>query len=409
MFKTIRNLVIIFVILVMLGFSLMVVSYTIPTDNAYASFSEDEVLADGLYHSMIPGYNSTRLDLYTDSKILSAVSYYDENNSLVYNAMKIYGTKGMNFDKYIKGEEKIIQPHSHYWYGNLVVLKPLFYFIDYNSFKVLELFFELIIVLAIIRQMIENNLKKFIVPFLLSLFLIHPEVIGYSLQYSTMFNIMTISVFILLKFRDVLFKNNRLFYYFLIIGMATSFFDLLTYPLVSFAVPMIFYLLLERDKSNLRDNIIKFFLFGLTWSLGYVGMWASKWILASIFLDENIVLVAFNKLLFRTSVSEFSRIDVILLNLSVYKHKSYLIIFCIIAAYYAKRIINSKEKIKMANLKRLLPFLLMAILPFLWYFFASNHSYIHFWFTYRELFIFFFAILCSFELIIKNEEVPIVE
>ena len=405
MIKTIRNLVLIFVILVMLGFSLMVLSCTIPTDNAYASFSQDDVLSDGLYPMLIPGYQSTELDMYTDSKILSEVSYYNRSQSLISNSMRNYGTKGKNFDKFIKGEENVFQDHPHYWCGNLAVLRPLFYFIDYNSFRVLELFFELIMVLAILRQMIERNLKKFIVPFLLALFLIHPETIGMTIQYSVVFNIMVILVYALLRFNDALFEGNRFFYYFLTIGMATSFLDLLTYPLVSFAVPMTFYLLLERNRSNLKDNVMKFILFGLTWSIGYVGMWASKWVISSILLNENIVAYSLNKLLFRTSNVEFARMDAILMNLSVYRHKSYLIIFALIAIYYAKRFIDLKERISLGNLKGALPFLLVAMLPFVWYLFASNHSYIHFWFTYRELVIFFFAILCTLELVIEKYDV----
>ena len=187
--------------------------------------------------------------------------------------------------------------------------------------------------------------------------------------------------------------------------MATSFLDLLTYPLVSFAVPMTFYLLLERNRSNLKDNVMKFILFGLTWSIGYVGMWASKWVISSILLNENIVAYSLNKLLFRTSNVEFARMDAILMNLSVYRHKSYLIIFALIAIYYAKRFIDLKERISLGNLKGALPFLLVAMLPFVWYLFASNHSYIHFWFTYRELVIFFFAILCTLELVIEKYDV----
>lgn len=38
-------------------------------------------------------------------------------------------------------------------------------------------------------------------------------------------------------------------------------------------------------------------------------------------------------------------------------------------------------------------FLLIAIIPFVWYMVLANHSYVHYWFTYRELAIFIFAIL----------------
>ena len=84
------------------------------------------------------------------------------------------------------------------------------------------------------------------------IFIFHsPEVIGLSMQYAPIFFIMLISVFILLKFKDKLLENNNLIYYFLIIGMATSFFDLLTYPLITLRTPLIFYLLLEGCPPKL--------------------------------------------------------------------------------------------------------------------------------------------------------------
>lgn len=403
MLSTIRNLIFIFIIMVFLGFSLMVISYSLPTDHAYECIIQDAGQFDDLYREIIPGYASTRLDLFTDVVFLSATSYYDENISLIENSMSFLHVNGSNLNSYVNGDYSGIWSYSRYWGGYLVVLKLFFLFFNYNTFKILELFFALVVILGIIKEMIKKNLKNFIIPFLFSLFFIHLEVMVLNIQFSVMLNIMLISVFLLLKFKEIIFKNNRLFYYFLIIGMATSFFDLLTCPLLSFAVPMIFYLLLEKDQSNIKDNLCKIFLFGIIWSVGYVGMWVSKWIIASIILNENIVTDALNQLLFRTSSVGYSRIGAILSNVLVYKKKSYLIIFLLIAIYYIKRLRDYRNNISKNNLKELSPFFVIAMIPFVWYFILSNHSTIHFWFTYRDLFIFFFSIMCSLELIIRRK------
>ncbi len=403
MFKTTRNLILIFIIMVIVGFSLMVVAYSLPTDNAHESIIQDAWQFDELYLEIIPGYESTRLDLFTDALYLTATSYYDENSSLIDNSMSFKTTGGHSFKDYVKGED-VVWSYSRYWGGYLVILKPFFLFFNYSTYKILELFFELVLVIAIIKEMFDHDLKKFIIPFLLSLFLIHPEVMGLCIQYSVMLNIMLVSVYILLRFKEFLFKENRLFYYFLIIGMSTSFFDLLTYPLISFAVPMIFYLLLENDIYNIKNNVCKIILFGIVWSFGYIGMWVSKWIIASVILDFNVIADSINNLLFRTSSAEYSRIGAILKNLIVYKKKGYLIIFASLAIYYGKRLIDCRKNITKNNLKGLLPYLLIALIPFSWYFMACNHSSIHYWFTFRELLIFFFAIFCSLELILRNGE-----
>ena len=260
MFRTIRNLAIIFFIVLILGFSLLTISYMIPCDNAFNQINENSPDILDAYTFSIPTYNTTKGDMYTDKIILSQISYYNQNVSLIENAMGAYRTNPDTFSEYIEGDESTIHDHTQYWHGNLVIYKPIFYFLDYNGFKVLDLFLELVLIIFVLKLMIERNLKNYCVPLLLSLFLIHVEVIGLSLQYSTMFYIMLISIIILLKYKNFLFKENRLFYYFLVIGMASSYFDLLTYPLVSFGVPMIFYLLLN-DSSDLKDNFVKIVLF----------------------------------------------------------------------------------------------------------------------------------------------------
>ena len=403
MFKTIRNLTLTFAVILVLSVSLMVLAYIVPTDNAHESIVVDAGLFSNLHVSTIPEYDTTRLDLYSDSIILSEICYYNHNVSLIDNSMSNYGTRdGNDFGKFVDGNESVINDYARYWHGNLVVLKVLFLFLDYNAIKILELFFEVVMIILITKLMYENNLKNYIVPFILSLFLIHPEVIGLSIQYFAMFNIMLISLGVLLKFKEKLFENNWLLYYFLVVGMLANFFDLTTYPLITLGIPAIFYLLLEKDQTSVKQNIIKIVLFGIVWSVGFIGMWISKWIISSAILNKNFIAGALEQFSWRVSAAEFSRFDAIMANVLIYHKKTYLIIFVLIGIYYIKRIINVRNKITLDSIKQILPFLFIALMPFVWYFVVSNHSYIHFWFTYRVLLIFFFAVLCSLEYLIAK-------
>lgn len=402
MFKTTRNLAIIFFILVIFGFLLMVMTYSLPNDNVNEMVTGNEIVFPP--QNILYKDYTTSLDLYTEKVILSELSFYNQNLSLTQNAMSVYGTSGNEaYDQYVSGDESCVDGYARYWHGNLVPLKILFLFFDYYTIKILEYFFEFILLIAVIKACIENNLKNYIVPFLLGLFFIHPEVIGLSFQFSTVYDIMLIAIFIQIKFKDILFKKERLLYYFLIVGMATSFFDLLTYPLLSFGGPMIFYLLLERDKKSLKDNLKSILMFGFIWAIGFFGMWFSKWVIASLVLNQNIIVDGIINTLIRTSSTEFTRIDAVLSNMFIYKKKSYAIIMILISAYYIKRIIAARRNITYDDLKRVLPYAAIAALPFIWYFLLSNHSYIHFWFTYRELFIFFFALMCAVENLLNKK------
>ena len=49
--------------------------------------------------------------------------------------------------------------------------------------------------------------------------------------------------------------KNKYGYFFLIIGMMTSFFDLLTYPVATFGIPIILFFILENKslKEGIKD------------------------------------------------------------------------------------------------------------------------------------------------------------
>lgn len=402
MIKTVRNLVLIFVIVVMLGFGSMVASYMIPTESAHNMIEHDAAFITDRYN-VVPEYLTTDVDMYSDTIILSEVSYYNKSDSLVGNAMSVYGIREISdFQDYVHGDESKITEYARYWHGNLVFLKPLFLFFDYNAIKILELFFELVMVISILKLMIDKNLKNYCIPFLLSLFFIHPTVIGLCFHLSSIFNLTLIAIWVLLKYTEVLLTKNRMLYYFLVVGMLTNFIDLSSFPFISFGVPVIFYLLLERDKLTIKNSILKIILFGVIWSLGYFGMWVSKWVIATMFLDFNVVTNAINQLFFRVSDQGSTRLDGIVANLILYKKRVYIAIMGLIIIYYAKKLFNVRKNITKNSIKQAIPFIFIAITPLVWYALLTNHSVTHACFAYRNLLILIMSLLCCLEYFVEK-------
>lgn len=405
MLKTIEKCAAIFLIIVVLGFILMCLTYSLPADNVHDNIMKDTEIFSEAYPRVIPNDPTTILDLYTDSIIISELLDKNEFPSFVKNAMAVYGSSHSDFESFVDGNMSVTKQYPRYWHGDLVLYNALFNFFDYTGIKMIQLFFELILIIGILKLMIENNLKNYIIPFVLSLFFIHPVVIGLCLQYAPAFFIMLISIYVLLKFKDKLFENNNLIYYFLIIGMSTSFFDFLTFPLICLGGPLIFYLLLENNEQTLKENIIKMILFAAIWSAGYIGMWFSKWIISSMLLNQNVISNGLGMFIARSSTEGVSRFDGLINNILIYNNNYYILIIGLISIYYIYRLFKMKNNITSNKLKKIIPFLLISITPFLWYLFASNHSYIHYWMTHRILFVFFFAIMCSLEYLIIKKEV----
>lgn len=144
------------------------------------------------------------------------------------------------------------------------------------------------------------------------------------------------------------------------------------------------------------SSILKVIKFGMAWVFGYAGMWAGKWGIGSLLLKKNIINDAVATILNRTSSStsqvSFNRKEVLLKNMSAMFESPIKYIFLISGLILLIFLFMIMLQIKKLYLKNF-HFWLIAIMPFIWYLILGNHSYIHFWFTYRELSMFIFAIL----------------
>lgn len=223
-----------------------------------------------------------------------------------------------------------------------------------------------------------------------------PLATAWSLQFSVVFYIFSIGSIILVLKNEKWLGTEKYNFYFLFLGIATSFFDFLTYPLVTFGIPVIFYFSMNKC-DNVKKSITQLICFLFHWGTGYVGMWAGKWIVASIVLRRNVLLDSFGAIQNRSSLHDasgmtFSILDVLNLNIEAFL-KNPIIILAIIFLVM-QLILAYKYGLKENYYSSIIIFVSIAILPFIWYIGASNHSFIHFWFTYKELIITAFSIFC---------------
>ncbi len=254
-------------------------------------------------------------------------------------------------------------------------------------------------------------MRRYIVPYVIALLLVDPFAISQSMQFVSVYYIYNIASIVYILKRGWFDANRqRLLFYFVIIGAATSYFDFLTYPLVTFGIPAIFFLCYEEETQSVKT--IGRTLAGslISWGVGYVGMWSGKWVLGSFLGNENIIAIAWNKILERSSLvvsssgEEFSIIYMLRCQLTHLKSPAMLLAILLLAGFVIL-ILFSGEKKKIFDYRWIL-FLCLCLLPFAWYIIASNHSYIHNWFTYRELIITAFSGMCMFARYARISKIP---
>ena len=184
---------------------------------------------------------------------------------------------------------------------------------------------------------------------------------------------------------------------FFIVGALVSFFDLLTTPILTIGVPLIIYLL-KIDENEI--DIKKFFRFIISWFFGYLSIWVTKWIIADIFFDKNIILDALDAVKIRTNGSFFDIFKVIWKNLE--KVKFEFLITIIILNFALKHYYNQYLNLKYKK-KKLILLGVVSCITFVWYIFTQNHSIEHARYVYRDLFITFLGINSISYIILENK------
>lgn len=399
---------------VVIGYVLMLIVYAIPVNllkgniaKSIATF-EKEGLYPTIYCSTnvfkgdnVVEYNGVfggMVDNYTDGiSILEAGN--EDNISIFKKALlcpRYDDYNGKRIDTLIKAyrnNEKCSwgsQTYARYWHGYLVAYKPLLIVTSYEGIRKLFHVFEYVLVILIVLLLIKKKRRELILPVLAAFWFICPEVIYRSMAAYPMFAVTFIELaFILIA--EKLYDDRRIWLaHFLITGCVTSYVDFLTFPLVTLGVPLLF--LLVYKNCEIVERIVYTIKCGISWALGYVGMWASKWILASIITDENVIMDAVNTIFHRMSGVEKQTGDIGKLELirgSLSRNSTYVewfMIFMVIVICFA--IVTLKNKTNRLNTLWSMTFF---ALPFIWYIVCANHSYIHYWFTYRTLTIAIFA------------------
>ena len=407
------KLIVLLVIGVAAGYALLCAVYLLPCDIMQKNLKRSEVIftAEEDYRRVIPGYISTQLDTYTDAWMLG-ISVYEEDAPLLTRVLSCNREQSgsgpkesivsyldrINHDgTYEAGTDREVVGYPRYWHGYLVALKPLLMIFSYADIRVFNMFAQTFIVMLICAELLKRNHKREIFAYIMSILFIMPIVIPLSIQFSVIFYVANIAMYILLRKYETFDSRGMLFLFFELTGMCTSYFDFLTYPIATLGMPLCVLIMIEQDKGENVFNIIKRIIQNsISWGFGYAAMWASKWFLASIVLHENIIMNAVSQITMRTGTvaenEKISLIETVLRNAEFYFNPPHILI--VIASVALLMVILIKTRTKLSEfIKSSVPWLMVACYPFAWYILARQHSYEHHWFTFRGLMVTVFACL----------------
>lgn len=371
-----------FVILITAYFAFAVLSCLLPDKSIKAHIAESApvMVAEGLYPKAIINKEQCQMDNFTDALIMNQI-YSIDRKQPVKSAMQMIrmSEQGRDWDqtglllRTVNGEILEAQHYARYWHGSTFLFRPLFLIMDFVTLRhILFIVSSLLIVMLLCAYYPQAGLMKTIA-LALGFLVTYSFVMQFSMQFFPVLALTIIGSLLVIK-RG---QSAHFGLSFFIIGSLTCYFDLLTTPLLTLGIPLAVMLSLKRDdKLQLKDNFFEISKIILLWGLGFALTFATKWALASLILGQNILADAYEVSLYRMEAEDFTRWDALTRNFNMLNYW----IIGVAAVFMLFFVIIKRLKI---SYKKVVLFLFIALMPYVWYLLLANHSYQHWWFTYR--------------------------
>lgn len=293
-----------------------------------------------------------------------------------------------------------IYHYGRYWHGYQVILKPLLCVFSWREILIIGLFAQLVTFSVAVMLIYKNHGAIWVVPIACLYFLLNPVTIAMSFQYQSLFYITFGGLIgIESKFGKKYMGTSAYIYFMLLLGILTSFFDFLTYPIVPVGVCLCW--IIAISNGTMLENVKKLFFGGLAWGTGYGLFWASKWLITTLVTSENILSNAGKSFTGYISNKGTSLWKVITDNYSVLLKKPYIAILLIVALLLL--VWNIKHFGSLSKYRICLPVLAISLLPLVWYIFASHHSDMHSYMTHRDSALTYYAVFVYLLATSKND------
>ena len=400
--KKIGIILVVYILLMAVFTGAMTRSYSLDDKRiiSHVSESAETIEREGMYPKIMISSEKSWLDNFTDSWMLTIAMGVEGNTPLqqaagcYYINAKTAENRVDNLLKIVKGEKEVeVKEYARYWHGYQVFLRPLLQVFNYEEIRYINMFGIMglfVMAACLLKEKIgTGSAVAFVISMLMSMIIIVPM----SMQFSSIYYVTMISIVLLTMFSKKIMKKDLMYVYFFLIGAFTSFFDLLTAPIMTLGFSLVVYSYLELKENGIGKNTVEIISKSFSWSMGYLMTWSGKWVIAQFITKKEIIKDALAQILSRTSSRinevEISKVEAITKNLAKYINgvNIKLILALIVITLILFIIMKKKNSINM------LPTVLVAFYPIVCYLVMTNHSFLHFWFTYRNLTVSCFAIL----------------
>ncbi|MBQ8068693.1 MAG: hypothetical protein IJ201_10185 [Solobacterium sp.] len=394
--KRILGIIEYLVIAAVAGFLLIVGVYAIPKTRMVNNINRSKELleTEGNYRYWAADVLNTQSDNFTDS-LMADIAINPGTGKLLYDSMincyvgwadtdnsSTWLLRVAGGEPLYEGYEQVV--YGRYWHGYLVWMKPLLLVFNIPELRIINMGLQLFLLCWMMILLYRELGLLACLGVGIGLFSMNPITMALSLQFSSIYYIVLVTLIVMLRHRNYIESRNLWWAVFLWSGIAVAFFDLMTYPAVAMGIPLIVYLMLKNDGTWKHIwNVIRL---SIDWVIGYAGMWVIKWFIGSAFTGYDLVADGLGAVGLRSS-GEVANINMSYLNvLQENFHTIFTKPLPFFAAVFVLVLIIGLifRKLKFSvSVSKLLPLILVGTYPFIWYYVIRNHSIVHVWFTHR--------------------------
>lgn len=372
-------------------------------------------------------YNHTLVDNYADSILTNVIYCIDSDKPYESSIRAVYyrpdtmevnqALADITKQETIEEQEELLAEdgveYFRYWHGSMVVLRPLFMLFSIEGIRtVLGLLLFGLILLLLGRLWIHGQKETAIILFL-GMAAVHIWMCACCIEYITTWLLLEV-LLLRLESRErksgfmVGNREEEHHYYrlFAVSGMLTCFVDFLTTETLTITVPLLLLCLMHYKRGSLgkwKAELLFMIKSMAVWGMAYVGMFLAKWALSVMLLGRHAFGEAWGDAALRISgnvTDDNTNLGRILgfgeqllgtlwrnlhalfgFRSDVTNRTVYLVSGVVLAVLFAFWYLFRKKTCD----KRILGMLIiLGAVPYVRFLILRNHSYLHFFFTYRS-------------------------
>ena len=400
MVKQAIRYVIAFIAVLGILFALLLSATLVPRDKVQANYEESaefmtERPTSFYFHTFVHG---SKLDYYADCITLSIGYNLDSKEPLTSSMWcSYYGANSNMMNEYFQESvETGIEPNQEYlryWHGSAAMMRILHLMLNIKQIYAFHVVLMLVLAAILLTMLFRHGFKAEAAAFILAMVIVGVWYVPLCLEYTYSFLCMLVASIVGLRLA-LKEKYSLIGPLFLITGMVTVYFDFLTTETLSLLVPLLFILRVCKKQNMEKWSLVAKSC--IAWLIGYLGMWAMKWVLASSILGIDVMPYVNDHIAERLGgkvvgyyMTGNFYLDTLLKNIQrlfPYEYGLYgaalvmvfaIVIFVIPAA---RGILSVRREINGSNI---LLYACIGLIPYVRYMVLHNHSYVHYFFTYR--------------------------